>query len=90
MRKTKRQSVDSAVAAAWEKVFEEATIDDLPTFRTQGWMTCQEFCDRSGMSISGAREAIKKMVKGGRLESKKIRCYYAGKTREINIFRPRI
>ena len=90
MRKTKRQSVDSALTAAWEKVFAEAAIDDLEALQEQGWMTSQDFSDRTSMSLTGAREAIRKMVKEGRLESKKIRCYHSGKIREMSICRPRI
>jgi hypothetical protein len=90
MRKTKRKPLDSALTAAWEKVFAEAAVDDLGALQAQGWLTFQDFCDRSGMSLTGTRAAIKKMVKEGRLENKKIRCHYAGKIREINICRPRI
>jgi len=82
--------LDSAIAAAWEKVFAEAQVDDLAAYEAGGWITHDAFCARAKMSDSGARAALKKMTGEGRLEHKKIRCVHAGRIREINIYRPRI
>ena len=82
--------MDSAITAAWEKVFAEAAVDDLPAHEAQGWMTRDTFCARTKMSVSGGQTALKKMSDQGKLEQKKIRCLHAGKIREINIYRPRI
>jgi hypothetical protein len=82
--------VDSAVAAAWEKVFAEAAVDDLEAHEADGWMTVQGFAQKSNMSRPRAEGMLKKFAADNRMEMKKIRAKQSGITREMNIFRPRI
>jgi hypothetical protein len=90
MRKTKRKPLDTAVAAAWEKVFAESAVDDLPALQAQGWMTVGEFADKTKFSHAGAASALKRLAAVRRVDMKKIRCMIADRAKTVNIYRPRI
>ena len=90
MRKTKRQSVDSAVAAAWEKVFAETEPDDLAGYEAEGWMTALTAGKRAKTNPDNVRKKFDRLHKSGRMDCKKIRVMHGNTMREVNIYRPRI
>lgn len=90
MRTNKRKSVDIAIANAWQRVFDEAVIDDLEALENQGWMTIRTFSEKTGIGAGGAAKTLGRIVASNRMDSKKIRCRHSGSIRVMTVYRPRV
>ena len=82
--------MDSAITAAWEKVFAEATLDDIDALHAEGWLTGEDFSKRTGISRNASCMRLNHLVSIGECEVKKVRVQIGNTRRETNIYRPRI
>lgn len=90
MRKIKTKSVDAALKAAWEKVFEQTKSESLEAFFTEGWMTVENAAKIADKSESAVRHHFDRMVKNKSMEKKTIRAQLSCGARTANIYRPLI
>lgn len=90
MRANKRKSLDVALTAAWEKVFEQTKSESLEDFFAEGWMTVELAAKKAGKSESAVRHHFDRMVKSNSMEKKTIRAQFPCGARTANIYRPLI
>ena len=82
--------MDSAIAAAWEKVFAEDHVEDFDGYKAEGWMSATDFGKRIGISSEAALKRLKRRAENGELDQKKIRVQVNSTPQQIWIYRPRI
>ena len=89
MRANKRKSVDSAaLTSAWQKVFDSMAVDDLDSYKAEGWMSADCFATQAGITLDSARCMLRRMAQSNKVEAKKIRAMVGKVIREISIYRP--
>jgi len=89
MRKKTQSLLASAnITAAWERVFEQAKVDDLEQLHSEGWQSVYDISEQSGRCRNTLSCTLDAEVNLGRFERKLAKVKRGAQIRQLVFYRP--
>jgi len=89
MRKKTQSALAAAnITAAWERVFEQAKVDDIKQLHSEGWQSVYDIAEQSGRCQSTLCKTLDEEVRSRRFEKKLAKIKRGAQIKPISFYRP--
>jgi|688.fasta_scaffold308607_3 hypothetical protein len=89
MRKKTQSPLASAnITAAWERVFEQAKVNDIEQLHSEGWQSVYDIAEQSGRCQITLCKALDKEVSARRFEKKLAKIKRGPQIKTVSFYRP--
>ena len=89
MRKKTQSPLASAnITAAWERVFEQAKVDDIEQLHSDGWQSVYDIAEQSHRCRSTLCKTLDEEVSARRFEKKLAKIKRGAQIKTVSFYRP--
>ena len=89
MRKKTQSPLASAnITAAWERVFEQAKVEDIEQLHSEGWQSVYDIAEQSDRCRSTLCKTLDEEVSSRRFEKKLAKIKRGAQIKTVSFYRP--